>query len=144
MNRLSFSPPEIALPIALSNSLPYVFPLASLLLRASMSPAVSLRTGKGVALNPFLGVSLLNSFHIQRQITPVFSLDNVAHAAAAPCSLIVAAICANTVAVPVFAAACCGAKFAIQRLFPSLPPTTSATILPTLPPNCSYNLIENL
>jgi hypothetical protein len=32
------------------------------------------------------------------------------------------------VAVPVFAAALCGAKFAIERLFPCFPPFISATI----------------
>jgi hypothetical protein len=35
---------------------------------------------------------------------------------------------ATTVAVPVFAAALCGAKFAIERLFPCFPPFIPATI----------------
>ena len=37
---------------------------------------------------------------------------------------------ATTVAAPVSAAAYCGAKFAIERLFPCLPPSISATIVP--------------
>lgn len=83
----------MALPLCSFLSL---FPFAALLLSASMSPAVSLRTGKGVALSL--------CFWLERQFALVFPPDNADCAAAAPASRIVAA-CAP-----------------LQWLLPRLPP----------------------